>query len=51
MLAVVYIPGWAEAFHVVPLTGRDWAVALAVSFSGFLLVEAGKWVIGRRART
>jgi Ca2+-transporting ATPase len=48
MLAVVYIPAWAEAFHVVPLTGRDWAVALSVSFTGFVLVEAGKWVMGRR---
>jgi Ca2+-transporting ATPase len=51
MLAVVYIPGWAEAFHVVPLTGADWAIALSVSFSGFLLVEAGKWVVGRWGRT
>ena len=47
MLAVVYIPGWAEAFHVVPLTSADWAVALSVSFAGFLLVETGKWVVGR----
>jgi magnesium-transporting ATPase (P-type) len=47
MLAVVYIPGWAEAFHVVPLTGADWLVALSVSFSGFVLVETGKWVVGR----
>jgi Ca2+-transporting ATPase len=50
MLAVVYIPGWAEAFHVVPLTGSDWAVALSVSFAGFLLVETGKWVVGRWSR-
>jgi Ca2+-transporting ATPase len=50
MLAVVYIPGWAEAFHVVPPTGTDWAIALSVSFAGFLLVETGKWVVGRWSR-
>jgi P-type Ca2+ transporter type 2C len=47
MLAVIYIPGWAAAFHVVPLTPADWGVALSVSFTGFLLVETGKWVVGR----
>jgi Ca2+-transporting ATPase len=50
MLAVIYIPAWAEAFHVVPLTWADWGVALPVSFAGFLLVETGKWVVGRRSR-
>jgi Ca2+-transporting ATPase len=52
MLAVVYIPGWAAAFHVVPLTPADWGVALSVSFAGFLLLETGKWLLGRwhRAR-
>jgi Ca2+-transporting ATPase len=50
MLAVVYIPGWAKAFHVVPLTWADWGVAISVSFAGFLLVETGKWVVGRRNR-
>jgi hypothetical protein len=51
MLAVVYIPGWATAFHVVPLTWEDWAVALSVSFTGFLLVETGKWMVGRWGHT
>jgi Ca2+-transporting ATPase len=50
MLAVIHIPGWAEAFHVVPLTWADWGVALSVSFTGFLLVETGKWVVGRWGR-
>jgi Ca2+-transporting ATPase len=50
MLAVVYIPGWATAFHVVPLTSADWGVALSVSFAGFLVVETGKWVVGRWGR-
>jgi Ca2+-transporting ATPase len=50
MLAVIYIPAWARAFHVVPLTWADWGVALPVSLAGFLLVEAGKWVVGRRSR-
>jgi Ca2+-transporting ATPase len=50
MLAVIYIPGWAEAFHVVPPTAADWGVALSVSFAGFLLVETGKWVLGRWGR-
>jgi Ca2+-transporting ATPase len=47
MLAVIYIPGWAKAFHVVPITWADWGVALSVSFAGFLLVETGKWAVGR----
>jgi Ca2+-transporting ATPase len=50
MLAVVYIPGWAKAFHVVPLTWADWAVALSVSFAGFVSVETGKWAVGRWGR-
>jgi Ca2+-transporting ATPase len=50
MLAVVYIPGWAEAFHVVPLTASDWGIALSVSFGGFVLVETGKWLVGRSGR-
>jgi Ca2+-transporting ATPase len=48
MLAVVHIPAWANAFYVVPLTGADWAVALSVSGAGFLVVETGKWLVGRR---
>jgi Ca2+-transporting ATPase len=47
MLAVVYVPGWAKAFYIVPLTGADWAVALSVAGVGFLAVETGKWVVGR----
>ena len=46
-LAVIYIPAWAKAFHVIPLTWADWGVALSVSGAGFLLVETGKWVAGR----
>jgi Ca2+-transporting ATPase len=46
-VAVIYIPAWAKAFHVVPLTWADWGVALSVSGAGFLLVETGKWVAGR----
>jgi Ca2+-transporting ATPase len=51
MLAVIHIPGWAEAFHVVPLTWAEWGIALSVSFSGFVLVELGKWVVGRWSAT
>ncbi len=47
-LAVVYVPGWAKAFYVVPLTGADWAVVLSVASAGFLAVETGKWVAGHR---
>jgi Ca2+-transporting ATPase len=50
MLAVIYVPGWAEAFHVVPLTWADWAVALPVSLAGFFLVEGGKFAVGRWTR-
>ncbi len=51
MLAVVYVPAWAKAFYVVPLTGSDWAVALAVSGTGFVLVETGKWLVSRRGES
>jgi Ca2+-transporting ATPase len=47
MLAVIHIPGWAKAFHVVPLTWAEWGIALSISFSGFVLVELGKWVVQR----
>jgi Ca2+-transporting ATPase len=47
-LLVLYIPSWAQAFHVVPLWWQDWAVALSVSGAGFVLVKAGKWVAARR---
>jgi hypothetical protein len=48
MVAVIYIPSWAKAFHTVPITLGDWGVALAVGGGGFILVEAGKWVAARR---
>ena len=49
MFAVVYVPAWAQAFHLVPLTGTEWGVAVSVAGAGFLAVEAGKWAVGRRA--
>ena len=48
MVGVINIPSWGKAFHTVPLGLGDWSVALAVSGSGFLLVEAGKWVAAWR---
>ncbi|HSC71382.1 MAG TPA: HAD-IC family P-type ATPase, partial [Candidatus Methylomirabilis sp.] len=48
MFAVVYVDAWAEAFHLVPLSGTEWAVAVAVAGAGFLAVETGKWVVNRR---
>jgi Ca2+-transporting ATPase len=51
-LGVIYIPSWARAFHTVPLDATDWSVALAVSGTGFVLVETGKWLLARAsART
>ena len=46
-IGVLYIPSWARAFHTVPLGAADWGLALAVSGGGFVLVETGKWVLGR----
>jgi Ca2+-transporting ATPase len=48
MVAVIYIPSWAKAFHTVPLALGDWDTALAVGGGGFLLVELGKWVAAQR---
>jgi Ca2+-transporting ATPase len=44
LLAVIYIPAWAKAFHTVPISFGDWGVALAVGAGGFVLVEVGKWL-------
>ncbi|MFB3817423.1 MAG: cation-translocating P-type ATPase [Candidatus Methylomirabilales bacterium] len=49
MLGVIHVPAWANAFHVVPLSGADWALALSVAGAGFLAVETGKWTAGRHA--
>jgi Ca2+-transporting ATPase len=48
MVAVIYIPSWAMAFHTVPLGLGDWDTALLVGGGGFLLVELGKWIAARR---
>jgi P-type Ca2+ transporter type 2C len=48
LLAVIYIPSWAKAFHTVPITLGDWGVALAVGAGGFVLVEVGKWLASRK---
>jgi Ca2+-transporting ATPase len=47
MLAVVYIPSWAAAFHTVSIGLRDWGVALVVGGGGFVVVEGGKWLAAR----
>jgi Ca2+-transporting ATPase len=41
-LAVVYVPVMQEAFRAVPLTLRDWAVAVGVGLVLLLVVETGK---------
>ncbi len=48
LLAVIYIPSWATAFHTVPIGASDWVVAMAVGAGGFVLVEVGKWLAARR---
>jgi len=48
LLAVIYIPSWATAFHTVPIGLGDWAIAVAVGGGGFVLVEVGKWLAARR---
>jgi Ca2+-transporting ATPase len=48
MLAVIYIPSWAEAFHTVPLSFGDWDVVFIVSGASFLLIELVKWIAGRK---
>lgn len=48
LLAVLYVPLLASAFHTVPIQAADWAVALTVSGIGFLLVEVGKGAAKRK---
>jgi magnesium-transporting ATPase (P-type) len=50
MLAVIYIPSWGKAFHTVPLSFGDWDVVFFVAGGSFVLVEVGKWVVGRRRK-
>jgi Ca2+-transporting ATPase len=51
MVAVIYIPSWATAFHTVSIGLSDWGVALGVGGAGFLVVEGGKWLAARRCLT
>jgi len=50
MMAVIYIPSWGKAFHTVPLSFGDWDVVFFVAGGSFLLVEVGKWMVGRRGK-
>jgi Ca2+-transporting ATPase len=44
---VVYVPFLQTAFHTVPLSGTDWAVAAAVSSSLLIGMEVAKTVLRR----
>jgi len=44
-LLVVYVPFLQTAFHTVPLSGTDWAVAAAVSASLLVAMELAKIVL------
>jgi Ca2+-transporting ATPase len=48
MLAVIYVPSWAMAFHTVPLGFGDWDVIFIAAGASFLVVELGKWIAGRK---
>jgi Ca2+-transporting ATPase len=47
-LLVVYLPGLQAAFHTVPLTMADWMVAVAVSSTLLLGMEAAKVLLRAR---
>jgi Ca2+-transporting ATPase len=47
--AVIYVPFLQNAFSTVTLTGRDWALCLAVASSVLWLREIAKWFARRRA--
>ena len=47
-LLVVYLPGLQAAFHTVPLTAVDWMVAVAVSSTLLLAMEAAKVLLRAR---
>jgi Ca2+-transporting ATPase len=51
MVAVIYIPSWATAFHTVSIGLSDWGVALGVGGGGFVVVEGGKWLAARWRQT
>jgi Ca2+-transporting ATPase len=48
LIGVIYIPSWSTAFHTVPLNFIDWDELFLVAGGSFLLIEIGKWVVGRK---
>ncbi len=48
LIAVIYIPSWAKAFHTVPLSLWDWDEIFLVAGGSFLLIELVKWFAGRK---
>jgi Ca2+-transporting ATPase len=49
-LAVLYAPPLQRGFDTVALSGRDWAIALAVASSALCVRELEKWLSRVRAR-
>ncbi len=45
-ISLPYIPGIAEAFHVVPLTAKEWAIVLGCASFGLLILP--EVLIGRK---
>jgi P-type Ca2+ transporter type 2C len=48
LIGVIYIPSWSTAFHTVPLNFIDWDELFLVAGGSFLLIEIGKWIVGRK---
>jgi Ca2+-transporting ATPase len=48
LIGVIYIPSWGTAFHTVPLNIIDWDELFLVAGGSFLLIEIGKWIVGRK---
>src|SRR5262245_12241342 len=48
---VIYVPILQTAFHTVPLSPADWAIATAIGAALLAAVEAVKWVLRAKRRT
>lgn len=47
-ISVIMVPPLAKIFQVVPLTVRQWAIVLFLSFVPILVIESQKLITGRR---
>jgi Ca2+-transporting ATPase len=46
--AVIHNPTLSSLFHTVPLTAKDWLIAVSIGFIALPVAEGLKWVLGKK---